>query len=308
MDKKIVIATTFRDFNGNANDKIQRLFLKSIKGQTHQNYILAVTVFKEKNVAKVLSEEAIPHIIFQGDAGEHRFSLTQVMLNSIKVAKENKGSILLWTTSDVIFDPSFFEKIAAHTGEQTCGTSYPHTIYHTIEDYMQGKDSKRLWYGIDSIFYSSDVFDKPAGEEALRNYPNEGWGHGDYFFVAFGAAFFRNMINIRRHSKIQKITNDRKAAGETGGYFGADSTNRSMYRKFLKDYNIKTRWSDSSLFFLMSFRLSSVKDIWIKALGYSIISTHPLRHALGSMIHNMKVAMKSLVGNGKVTSGPDSVS
>ena len=181
MNKKIIITATFRDFNGNSNDKIQRLFLKSIKNQTNQNYLLAVTLFGEKNVTNVLTEEKIPFITFQGDAGEHRYSLTQVLLNGIKAAKENKDSIILWTTCDVIFDPDFFEKIVAKTKSRTCGTSYPHLTYPSVDDYKGKRNGHLLWYGIDSIFYSSDVFTEPAAEEALKKYPSEGWGHGDFF-------------------------------------------------------------------------------------------------------------------------------
>lgn len=292
MDKKIVIAATFRDFNGNANDQIQRLFLKSIRNQTHQNYLLAVTTFREKNVARALSEEGVSHVIFQGDAGEHRYSLTQVMLNGIKVSKEYKDSIMLWTTSDVVFDPHFFENIAARTGSQTCGTSYPHTMYDSVEDYAKRKSSGLLWYGIDSIFYSSDVFEQPMAEESLRKYPNEGWGHGDYFFVAFGNAFYKNLINIRRYSKINRITNDRKAANETTNYFAdTDTDNLRMYRRFINDFNLKTKWSNSMATFL-SFKFDSIKDIWIKAYVYAFTLTYPIKRAFGIAIHNVKVMIK----------------
>ena len=46
-NKRIIIATTFRDFIGNDNDKIQFAFLDSIKSQSYTNYELVVTKFKE---------------------------------------------------------------------------------------------------------------------------------------------------------------------------------------------------------------------------------------------------------------------
>lgn len=43
--KKIVLTTTFRSFEGNKNDRLQQMFLKSLSRQTYQNFILVVTIF-----------------------------------------------------------------------------------------------------------------------------------------------------------------------------------------------------------------------------------------------------------------------
>ena len=48
--KKILVCVTFREFNGDENDRIQRLFLESIKEQTYKNYKIIATVYREKNV------------------------------------------------------------------------------------------------------------------------------------------------------------------------------------------------------------------------------------------------------------------
>ena len=305
MNKKIIITATFRDFNGNSNDKIQRLFLKSIKNQTNQNYLLAVTLFGEKNVTNVLTEEKIPFITFQGDAGEHRYSLTQVLLNGIKAAKENKDSIILWTTCDVIFDPDFFEKIVAKTKSRTCGTSYPHLTYPSVDDYKGKRNGHLLWYGIDSIFYSSDVFTEPAAEEALKKYPSEGWGHGDFFFTAFGLAFYENVINIRNYSKIQKIENDRNTAGETGTYFDADTKNTLVFRQFVKDYHIgnESGISINSTIFFLSYKFDSIKEIWINISVYILVLTYPIKRSIGISIHMMKLALKKLIKYDKKRNG-----
>ena len=37
-NKKILIATTFRNFNGSENDKIQRMFLNSLVNQSYKNF------------------------------------------------------------------------------------------------------------------------------------------------------------------------------------------------------------------------------------------------------------------------------
>ena len=48
--KKIVVTTTFRSFMGDKNDRLQRSFLRSLKKQTYQNFILVVTIYREKNI------------------------------------------------------------------------------------------------------------------------------------------------------------------------------------------------------------------------------------------------------------------
>src|SRR5262245_3842408 len=107
-DRKIVIATTFRDFVGNDNDRVQMLFLESLKNQTYKNWELAVTVFNEKNVEATLRKEEIPFTLHNSPPdGSYRYSHTDVLLNAIKSQPSNEETILLWTTADVIYEPSF---------------------------------------------------------------------------------------------------------------------------------------------------------------------------------------------------------
>lgn len=54
--KKIVVTTTFRSFEGNKNDKMQQMFLESLKRQTYQNFVFAVTIFREQNIEKNVQE------------------------------------------------------------------------------------------------------------------------------------------------------------------------------------------------------------------------------------------------------------
>ena len=72
---KIIVNTTFRDFTGGINDKMQINFIKSLKRQTMQDFILVVTIFGEHNVEDtirpILGDKCT--FIFDEMEGDYRF-------------------------------------------------------------------------------------------------------------------------------------------------------------------------------------------------------------------------------------------
>jgi hypothetical protein len=239
-ERKIIVCTTFREFNGNSNDQIQRLFLRTLKKQTYQNYTLVATTFGEKNVETALAEEGIPHRVFAGNAGEgYRFSATQVLENGIKLIDAPGSYIIIWTTCDDLYDPSFFEKIITTLTPLSACTSLPHVTYRTIEDYEAKNISSYCYGGIDLVCFDADIFLNPEVQEAVRAYPNKGWGLFEYFLSGIGRVFAKKMYNVWP-AKIERINNDRKANNETKSYFDMSTEhNRASYQAFVKKYNIK---------------------------------------------------------------------
>ena len=246
VDKKIIIATTFREFNGNSNDQIQRLFLKSLREQTYQNYILVATTFGEKNVEKALTEENIPHKVFEGSVSpEFRFSATQVLENGISLVGAPNSYILMWTTCDVVLEPSFLNSIKTKLPHLGSGTSYPHVIYPDTKSYEIQKNKVLFWAGIDTIFFDADLLTSNEAKSDIKNYPNLGWGFFEFFLTGMGLKYARKMINIWP-IKLEKIDNDRAINNETSVYLNTTSNhNKSFLEKFISDNKIKKdffRW------------------------------------------------------------------
>ena len=102
--KKVVITSTFRSFEGNVNDKMQELFLRSLKKQTYQNFVLVVTIFRERNVEQsvksILGDKAV--FVYSEIAEEYRYSLSKVVLNGIDYGTNNDCSILVDCSGDII--------------------------------------------------------------------------------------------------------------------------------------------------------------------------------------------------------------
>ena len=82
---RVVVNTTFRDFTGDINDEMQIKFLKSLRRQTFQDYILVVSVFYEKRVETVVRSILGDRCTFIYDAceGNYRFSLSKTFKNGI---------------------------------------------------------------------------------------------------------------------------------------------------------------------------------------------------------------------------------
>ncbi len=111
-DTDIIIACTFREFDGGINDKIQRKFLQSLKSQTiNNNFCVVATTFGEKNIKKTLDELNILNDTFVGDNGAFQCSQTEVLINAIRIAKERNSKVIIWTTCDIVYHPKFLEEM-----------------------------------------------------------------------------------------------------------------------------------------------------------------------------------------------------
>lgn len=109
----IVIATTFRDFNGSLNDQIQLNFLDSLVSQSYKNFTLVVTIFREKNVEKVINSHPVNSAIFFSEIPQNKkFCLSDVFMNGLRVLADKPSAGLIWTTCDVIFETDFLEKLS----------------------------------------------------------------------------------------------------------------------------------------------------------------------------------------------------
>lgn len=274
---------TFRSFDGSTNDKIQRMFLQSVKDQTYQNFVMAVTIFGEKGVPEALEEANLSHLLHYAEPGDYKkFSLTQVLLNGIRVCKKQKEDcILLWINADNMLDPDYFERIASLRGEKIGGISYPHKQYRTIEDYKTKISATYGWYGIDSAFFCRDVFDEKF-IEAVKNYPNNDYLYFEAFIVAISAIFCKTRINLYPPG-YSTINNDYEAVNQT-----AQSTktfgikNIAELKRFMKDNNLP---NEDWYYLILNYKLTGNRPLkywWVKMLIYIHIkyAKSYLRHVM----------------------------
>jgi hypothetical protein len=245
--KKILICTTFREFNGNSNDQIQRLFLDSLKKQTYGNWELVVTIFNEKNVEYVLNQLSIPSKFYYSENRmSYKFSLTEVFINCIDSIEDIGKNIIIWTTCDVIFDENFFENIIKHYSKYFCGISHPQSVFDTIEALELKKATPQLpSEGIDTIFFDADIFLNNTNKKIIEEYKYVDWGVFEHFLVSVGKYSANKMINLWGISGISKISNDRSLNNETS-VFLINSWNKNfpVFNRFLKDKDLSKNFLD----------------------------------------------------------------
>jgi len=206
--RKIFICTTFRDFNGTENDEIQKLFLKSLKNQTYQNFELVVTIFKEKNVENKIKEFNLPVKFYYDSSQDYKYSHTEVLLNCIKEADNIlPNCIFIWTTADVILEKDFFENINKYLPTKAFATSIPHLIYKGLDSYF--KKESHYWSliaGIDTIFFDGSVVTNDFLND-LKFYKNINYGYFEYFLTALGIKYANSLLNFQPINNIHKIMN-----------------------------------------------------------------------------------------------------
>lgn len=260
---------TFRSFDGSTNDKIQKMFLQSVKSQTHQNFILAITVFGETGVPEALKEAGLPYILNYAEPGDYKkFSLTKVLLNGIKVSKEqSEECILLWINADNMLDPDYFDRIANLPGEKIGGISYPHTSFRTIEKYRNKTDAEYGWYGLDSAFFSSDVLDA-SFINVVEKYPNHDYLYFEAFMVGIGTVFCNTRINLCP-AGYSTITNDYKANNQTAAIAKAFGIkNMATLKQFMHDFGLPNKdW----YYLILNYKLKGdhlLQGWWVGILIY----------------------------------------
>lgn len=240
---KIIICTTFREFNESENDKIQYLFIDGLKRQSYQNYNLVVTTFGEKKVRDILVKELGEKVfVYEDDKlpQKYRFSLTKVFENGVSEALKYKKSVVVWCTCDIILDNNFLQTIVDMYTPDLTGITHPNIISDTVDDYKNKKEKiGPLNKGIDILFFSNEIFKCQDALNYIHNYRFYNWGAFEYFLVGIALKTSKNRINIYNQSKVHKIENDRVASNETEEYFTfCKNLNVPILKKFMKDNDI----------------------------------------------------------------------
>jgi hypothetical protein len=200
-----------------------------------------VTVFHEKTVEDAVRSIIPDAIILQANADGYKFSLNDVLLNTIQVAMHDKQSIIVWTTCDVVFENSFFANIIRCYSEKFSGTSHPHIEYRNLEDLREVNNN--FFYnnkrGIDTVFFSTQLLSSDNVKKIIEKYRFINWGFFEQFLVGIAMRYSDIRINLCEHSFILKIENDRDANNENKAYFDeCIKTNMPVLHDFFSSENI----------------------------------------------------------------------
>lgn len=244
---KIVLATTFRDFKGTENDRIQYLFLENLKRQTFQNFTLAVTTFGEKNVERVVKENLGGQAFVRAVnlPAEYRFSLTDVVLTGMEAAIASiEPCIIIWCTCDVMLKEDFFQILIDHYRPGISGIVHPNVTYQSVGDMEVGKgELESLNEGIDLLFFDSPVLE--AARKDIEAYRFFDWGVFEWFLALVAVRYAKERINLLGATKIGKITNNRKLTNESLLYFARCSKmNSKVLRKYVSDTGVLSSYRE----------------------------------------------------------------
>ncbi len=224
---QIIVSTTFRDFDGSPNDKMQINFLRSLKSQTFQDFILVVTVFGEKNVArvvkKILEDKAV--IVYDHVCGKYRYSLSRTFMNGVDYGLENHAGILMDCSSDVILQKNFLETVRKRSGMLTAGISHPNVFREKMSDGKKKYFYGRLNQGIDVRFYSLDLFQNIHVHQILNRFPSYDYGASiEIVLCGIAIKYAAKRSNIFMESKVLKEENAREPQAGTV----AEGNNRNV--------------------------------------------------------------------------------
>ena len=250
MTHHIVVCTTFRSFDGSPNDRIQREFLRSLAAQDHSGWELVVTRFGETGVDEALRDAGVPFVLVDAERGDYKFSLTDVVLNGLaRTDQRGDGStVILWTTCDVIFPPNLFGDVVRRLRPGDAGTSHPHSIARSLEEYAAGSISlayphgrwsdESVDEGIDFVYFDADLLASGTqARSALEEYRFVDWGLFEHFLTGIAELYAARRLNLWAVAPVVKIANDRVASAETEAYFDRSwNRNYEPMRRFLDEH------------------------------------------------------------------------
>lgn len=270
--KKIIVCTTFRDFNGSENDDIQRLFLQSVASQTYKTIEFVVTLFGEKNVRREIQKYNFVAHFYNQEISDYRYSLSPVLNNAIEYGTNTgQNFILLWTTCDVIYDDNFFQEIVDSLQTNLLGTSHPHVTYQCVKDFVNTQDAvaAALFSGFDLIFFDSK-FLNPEIREILQTFKFYDWGVFEHFLISLAEVKQRSggrvgLVNIYESSKIKKIENNRAVTNEPSTFLvQSHERNAVTFNKFLKQFKLSVRYFDLTYCHLkFSVNKDALTHLWL---------------------------------------------
>lgn len=160
----VVIACTFRSFNGGPNDSIQKNFLDCLSQQTIP-VRLVVTQWGEIGVREALTESGIAFELVEKARG--KWSHTEVLRNAVMYSS---SSAIMWTTSDITFADNFIETFITNPKiDSGFATSWPHYSINSESELRI-----RPYSELDFVFLSSKIASQVSN--LLDATPNIGWG------------------------------------------------------------------------------------------------------------------------------------
>lgn len=210
---QIVISTTFRDFDGSPNDRMQMKFLYSLSRQTFQDFVLVVTVFNEKKVdrivRKVLGNKAT--IIYDCGSDNYIFSLSKTFMNGVDYGLANHARILVDCSSDIILQDNFLEVVNKRIKKCTAGISHPNIFRERMCDGRIQYSYGKIGRGIDIRFYSLDLFQNKHVYDLLNRFPSYDYGAGiERILCGMAIKYAKGRYNIFMESKVLKEENNRE--------------------------------------------------------------------------------------------------
>ncbi len=266
--KKIVLTTTFRSFEGNKNDRLQQMFLKSLSRQTYQNFILVVTIFKEKNVEEsvkeILGDKAV--FIYTQISENYRYSPTKVVLNGVEYGIKNNYDILVDCSGDIVLQDNMLEIVSKHFSPMYSGISHPNIFGELDESFrFRDKCTGSCGRGIDLRFFDMQLLNSTECKERLETYALYDWGGIEHLLFGISQPLSKRMINIFEESKVIKVENDRESANENNEYIQkSGERNRSVLKK-LSD-NIGMEYTDllNLLYIHEQYKLTKnkIRNFW----------------------------------------------
>lgn len=263
MGKKIYLCTTFREFNGNKNAKIQEKFLQTIKNQTYDNYELIITTFGEKTVAPFLksffSENKVK-VIDMPKVG-YRYSLTDVVINAIDNVAE--PGILIWSTCDIEFDKNYFETLNGAFCSGLSGITHPNMFFNEENGTLTVGS---LSAGIDVLFFDTEFLKRMDVYSDIKKYRFLDWGIFEQFLCGIAKKYTKVRINTFSVSKVTKHINDRTENNEGNTFFEESlKRNRPVFEKFLRERGLSFNFS-WLLYCHMQFKNLRIDSKYLKSV------------------------------------------
>jgi hypothetical protein len=217
--KKILLVTTFREFNDGIDANIQTFFLKKLEEQTYKNFELIVTSFQEKKVLENLKKTNLNFSFYQSNS-KSIYSLTEMLINSINHIVPDETIVVL-TTADHILDPNYFQILSKVVTAGVSGTCFPNYQYLSVEDYIKRNPynifnkrySKHLFSHDpnaavpETFFYDGNLLLNETVQETYRTHWIEGFITGIDNVQIFGLVGEKH-INIYPLTKVHNILNE----------------------------------------------------------------------------------------------------
>ncbi len=244
------------------NDKIQELFIKSIKNINYP-IKLSLTQFDDENVENFIQQKNL-NVFFNNVEKKNlppkkKYSNKIMLENALHQFLSGDYEYFVYSTADILIPNNIFDIIneIKNKSEEFCALVFP----NILQKNGSVKSISEPHYGIDIFIFKIKKDSAEKFQQSISSWNQYDWGINDNFYVSVCELLKLPIYNIYKQASIIKFENDFKTINENREWqINSWKENQNYFLNFLRKNNLSKLYALGSYHYLL-LKIFRLKDM-----------------------------------------------